>query len=330
MDWNIIIIAAIIAVLAIIGFTLYQRLIQKEYVEERLRETFVARSRELDSNFAANTNPEEADYQTAVMEFIDSKLKDQFPILGERIKKAGYKINTATWIAVVTLIAIIASGVLIWLLKGTLGGGAFVFAATVFIVVYIIAYAVIGFHIEKRVNDFDEQFGVGLDVMSASMRSGGTFMSSLKSVAAGSDPPLGMEMGILATELGLGTDMPTALDRFKERVPSKNLLIFVIAIKVANQTGSSLAPILSTLSHVITERFRLQGLINIGIAENLMGIVILASFPWIIIPILAYAWPEAYEKFFKEILGQLIGLGTFIWYCFGIYMMYKTVKSIDT
>ena len=129
--------------------------------------------------------------------------------------------------------------------------------------------------------------------------------------------------------------MGIALDRFKDRVPSKNLLIFVIAIKIANQTGAALAPILTTLSRVIVERFRLQGLVNIAIAENFLGIMILASFPWLVIPLLAFAWPEAFVDFFVWNpggipYGKLTGVACFIWYLIGIYVMYKTVRSIDT
>jgi Flp pilus assembly protein TadB len=96
-----------------------------------------------------------------------------------------------------------------------------------------------------------------------------------------------------------------------------------------------LAPILTTLSQVIVERFRLQGLINIAISENMVGICILAAFPWLIIPLLAFAWPEAYVEFFKWNLGAIpigkaIGFIVFCWYCFGVFVMYKTVKAIDT
>jgi Flp pilus assembly protein TadB len=332
MDWMLI--AAIVFICAIAGFgtKFYLDLTNKEYTEDRLRETFAAQTRGMEDE---TVTPEFAEYQETVIDYIDSKLTDKFPHLGEKMVHAGLRIKALEWTLLVIVVTILAAFLPIWLLMSTFGWACFLFSAALLFLVPLLAYFVLNMQIQQRVSVFDEQFGVGLDVMSASMKAGGTFMSSIRFIAEGSEPPLATEMGILATELGLGTDMNTALDRFRNRVPSKNLLIFVIAIRVANQTGSALAPILSTLSQVIVERFRLQGQINIAISENILGILILASFPWIVIPLLAFAWPEAYAEFFAWDpfglpVGKITGFLCFIWYCFGIYVMHKTVKSIDT
>ncbi|MDJ0625633.1 MAG: type II secretion system F family protein [Candidatus Caenarcaniphilales bacterium] len=332
MDLLSIIIIVFSAIILGIAAKFYMDLTQKEYTEDRIRQTFAAQSRGMEDEAVS---AEFAEYQQSVIEHIDSRLTDRFPLLGDKILQAGYKIKALEWSLIVAFITIVTGFLPMWLLQSTFGLWAIFFSICVVFLVPVLAYFILNMHIGKRVTIFDEQFGVGLDVMSASMKAGGTFMSSIKFIAEGSEPPLATEMGILATELGLGTDMNTALDRFKTRIPSKNLLIFVIAIKVANQTGSALAPILSTLSRVIVQRFRLQGLINIAISENIMGICILASFPWIVIPLLAFAWPEAYSEFFSWDpggipIGKLIAFISFVWYCIGINVMYKTVKSIDT
>jgi Flp pilus assembly protein TadB len=332
MDPMLILIIAVCAGALGFGAKLYLNSTQKQYTEERMRETFAAQSRGLEEEAVSG---EFTEYQQTVIEYIDSKLLDKFPLLGPKMIHAGYRIKAFEWVMIVAAITIVASFLPMILLQSTFGLWALLFSAVLLFLVPVLAYFMLNLAISKRVSIFDEQFGVGLDVMAASMRAGGTFMSSIRFIAEGSEPPLSTEMGILATELGLGTEMNVALDRFRDRIPSKNLLIFVIAIKVANQTGAALAPILTTLSHVIVERFRLQGLVNIAIAENLMGICILASFPWIVIPLLAFAWPEAYVDFFVLApggipVGKIIGFACFLWYCFGIYVMYKTVKSIDT
>ena len=316
-----------------IGAKMFLDIQQKEYTDERLRQTFAAQSKGMEDDVA---DGEFAEYQESVLEHIDSRINDGFPLLGEIVVHAGYRIKAFQWCVNIFLISIVLSALVIYLLQSTFGIWAFVFSIVLFILVPSIAYFILNMHIGQRISVFDEQFGVGLDVMSASMKSGGTFVSSIRFVAEGSEAPLSTEMGLLSTELGLGTDMNTALDRFRQRLPSKNLLIFVIAIKVANQTGASLAPILTTLSQVIVERFRLQGLVNIAVSENMVGICILGAFPWLIIPLLAFAWPEAYVEFFKWEFpagiptGKAIGFLSFCWYCFGLFVMYKTVKAIDT
>ena len=59
-------------------------------------------------------------------------------------------------------------------------------------------------------------------------------MNGLKFVSESMDPPIGQEFGKISSELALGVDIPTALERFRERVASKNVFLFVIAVKVAN------------------------------------------------------------------------------------------------
>lgn len=332
MDFTTILILVVVAAVAGMGAKFYLDLTRKEYTEDRMRQTYEAQSRGMEEDAVSS---EFAEYQETVIEYVDSKLTDKFPVLGEKMVHAGYRIKALEWVLLVAVVSIVAAFIPMWVLQSTFGFSAIFFSIAVLVLVPILAYFVLNWHIASRITIFDEQFGVGLDVMAASMKAGGTFMSSIRFIAEGSEPPLSSEMGILATELGLGTDMNTALDRFRNRMPSKNLLIFVIAIKVANQTGSALAPILTTLSQVIVERFRLQGLINIAVSENFLGIMILASFPWLVIPLLAFAWPEAYAEFFSWNpgglpLGKTVGFLCFVWYCFGIYVMYKTVKSIDT
>jgi Flp pilus assembly protein TadB len=324
----------VVFVLLVIGVAvkLFMDMNQKEFTEDRLKQTFAAQSRGLEDE---SVSSEFTQYEESVIEHIDSRLTDQFPLLGEKMVQAGHKIKALEWALIVAAVTVVVAVIPIFVLQKTFGLGALAFSAFLIFLVPGLAYFLLNLRISKRINEFDEQFGVGLDVMSASMKAGGTFFSSIRFIAEGSDPPLATEMGILATELGLGTDIPKALDRMKARVPSKNLLIFIIAIKVANQTGAALAPILTTLSLVIVERFRLQGLVNIAVSENMLGIIILGSFPWLVIPLLAVSWPEAYVEFFTFDfgglpIGKIIGFLCFVWYCIGMYIMYKTVKSIDT
>ncbi len=332
MDLTIIIIIGVVAAVLGVVFKIYADGAQKEYTDERMRETFAAQSRGLEDELVTG---EFAQYQEDVTDYIDSRISDKFPLLGKKLIQAGHKMKAMEWCTAVGAAGGVAAILIIIFLGKTFGAFVFVVAGFILFLVPAVAYFMIGLDIGKRINIFDEQFGVGLDVMSSSMKAGGTFLSSIRFIAEGSEPPLGTEMGIVSTELGLGTDMATALDRFKERVPSKNLLLFVIAIKVANQTGSALAPLLTSLSHVIVDRFRLQGMVNTAVSENLMGVIILAAFPWLVIPLLAFSWPDAYADFFIWSLGglpagKIIALLCFIWYSFGLSVMYKTVKSIDT
>lgn len=298
---------------------------EKENREELLQRTFSSITE------SADTTAADEDYIKEVTSFIDSKIIDRFPWIGEKMVHAGWKMPGGLFLLIAFAIGGVLAliGFLMTITKLNILLVIFI-CASIFGVSVLFSFLFLEWRIGERTKTFDEQFGVGLDVMAAAMRSGSTFMNGLKFVAGSMDPPIGTEFGVLASELGLGVDIPTALDRFRTRVSSKNLFLFCVAVKVANSTGAALAPTFSTLSRVITERFKLQGMINIAIAENLGAMVFLAACPWGIIPILASSWPEAFGSFVALPLGQVIIAGLFLYYGFGIYLMYKTVRSIDT
>jgi|GEM_PF-3012779 len=319
--------------IVVVASKVYLEQSKKKETEELLKDTFIAQSRGMEESSGLNQQFQEDNDQ--VLGFIDDRIGDKFPLLGKKLVQSGSKISALRWVIQVVLISVLVPVVLFVFLLQKVGiSGAVLISLVAFLAVPGISLISLEMSKDKRIQTFDEQLGVGLDVMSSAIKSGSTFTTSIKSIAEDSDPPFGNEMGIFGTELGLGVDLGTALNRFRERVPSKNLLVFAIAIKIADQTGAALAPILNTLSKVIIERFKLQGKIKTGVSENIIGIIILGSFPWIVIPMLAFSMPEAYLDFFDFKLGNLpvgkaITFACFCWYAFGIYCMYKTVKAID-
>jgi Flp pilus assembly protein TadB len=204
----------VLALVAGIAAKMFLDIQQKEYTDDRMRQTFAAQSKGMEDDSASS---DFAEYQESVLEHIDGRINDGFPVLGEKIVHAGYRIKAFQWCGMIFLITLVVAVLPIFFLQSTFGIWAIVFSVVLFILVPAIAYFILNMHIGQRVSIFDEQFGVGLDVMSASMKAGGTFMSSIRFVAEGSEAPLSNEMGLLSTELGLGTDMNTALDRFRQR-----------------------------------------------------------------------------------------------------------------
>lgn len=325
LDLNSLIILGFVAIAIIVTFSIYQKMAVKEESKEMLKSTFSATVQD-----ASAVHDTDAEYKQSVVDFIDSKLLDRFPVLGERITHAGFKMPAVLYVTLTIIIGIVAAFLAFNYALTAVGKilAAFVPIA-VFGLTIIFSLLIVEIKIRARVMEFDEQFGVGLEVLSAAMQAGNTFTSGLQFIARSMDPPLGREFGIVSTELSLGTDLPTVLDRFQDRMPSKNLFLFTTSVKVANHTGAALAPTFLILAGIISERFRLQGMVNIAIAENIGAMGILAVMPWIIIPFLTSSWPEAFKSFSDWWAGQLIMIALFLWYCFGMYIMYKTVRSID-
>ncbi len=260
-------------------------------------------------------------------EQIDAQLYERIPNLTMTMIQAGLKKPPYQY-----FLGICGGTVLLMVLALSFLNGPIGFLVA-FLIIPVVAYIgtrlALSMIIDGRGKLFDRQLGVGLDVLAASLKAGGTFMSSLRFVAESSAPPFAEEMGTMSSEIALGTDIPTAMDRLSERVKSKNLIVFTLAVKVANQTGAALAPIFITLSQTIAERFKLQGMVSTGIAQNQGSILMVAAMPWVIVPILASSFAEAYDEFLKSFFGLLIVAGCFLWYSLGLYLMYTDVKKLE-
>lgn len=321
---EVLLVILLVGLVVVAGAKIFLQMSAEAETEELLKETF---TRQIMDN---PTYDESAEQKAEIVQYIDQKLLDKFPWIGEKFVHGGIQTPAAV-VTLITLAILVVAAVITLIIvipKAGIGIALFVGLAVFFggigASLFLLDQKVIG-----HTMAFDEQFGVGLEVLSASMKAGNTFMGSLKFIAESMDPPLGTEFGIISTELSLGVDIQTALDRFQKRLSSKNLFLFCMAVKVASSTGAALAPTFIVLAKVITERFRLQGMINIAIAENQNQMVILALAPWVIVPVLVGLWPDAYHSFIGWIWGQVMMCILFVWYCIGLFCIHKTIRAID-
>ena len=172
LDSSTIIILLVVALVSFIGIKTYMDMLKKEYTDDRMKQTFASQSRGMEDQ---SVSSDFSEYQESIIEYIDSRLTDKVPFLSERIMQAGLKVKALEWSLMVGAITIIVAFLPAWFLQNVFGAYAFFFSLVLLFLVPIVAMLILNFQIQKRVTLFDEQFGVGLDVMSASMKAGGTF-----------------------------------------------------------------------------------------------------------------------------------------------------------
>ena len=130
-----------------------------------------------------------------------------------------------------------------------------------------------------RIDKFEEQFPEALDFLARSMRAGHAFTISLEMLGEELSDPLGQEFRTLFNEQNLGAPLDVALRNFTERVPLLDARFFTSSVLLQKQTGGNLAEILSRLSYVIRERFRLKGQVKAASAHGRLTATILTLLP---------------------------------------------------
>ncbi len=178
----------------------------------------------------------------------------------------------------------------------------------------------------RRVNKFGAQLADAIDVMIRSLRAGHPIPRALALVADEMPDPAGSEFGIAADELTYGSDLGTAMESLSERVGQEDLRFLVVAISIQSATGGSLAEILSNLTGVIRQRFKLRRKVRAISAEGRYSAGMLSVLPIIFFALLNLVS----SSFYGEVWGDPIvnkalaaGLGLLM---VGNVVMYRMVN----
>ncbi|MDQ2775106.1 MAG: type II secretion system F family protein [Acidobacteriota bacterium] len=128
----------------------------------------------------------------------------------------------------------------------------------------------------KTFRAFEEQFPEALDFLSRSMRAGHGFSIALDMLASDSPDPLGRAFRRVSNDLALGSSMEIALGKLIALIPLVDVQFFVSSVVLQQETGGNLGEILTKLSYIIRERFRLKGQVRAVSAHGrITGLVLL-------------------------------------------------------
>jgi tight adherence protein B len=174
----------------------------------------------------------------------------------------------------------------------------------------------------KRIARFSEQLPDALDVIVRGVRAGYPFIVSLGLVAREMPDPIGTEFGMISDEINFGLNVHTALDNLYRRVGHDDLLFFIMAVKVQNQTGGNLAEILSRLSRLIRSRAMLRLKVRAISSEGRLSGIALTAMPFILFGLVTLLSPGYYRDVWDHplmmpslILGiTLLLIGNFVIY----------------
>jgi tight adherence protein B len=182
------------------------------------------------------------------------------------------------------------------------------------------------FVIWKRLRKFLEQFPDGLDMISQSLQAGLGLTQSMVYVAREMPDPLGTEFSVFIEEVNLGLPLGDALKKFEERMNLPEVRLFNTALMVQREVGGSLAELLTKLSNIIRDRFRIERLIKSLTAQNRISAWTVCSVP----PFLAFFMftrePEMMNKMMSHPVGRGMLAAALVLEIVGILVFRKIIK----
>lgn len=178
----------------------------------------------------------------------------------------------------------------------------------------------------RRQKKFGAQFPDALDIIVRSLRAGHPVPIAINMVAREMADPVGSEFGIVADEITYGADLETAMRNLSYRIGQEDLPLFVTAVAIQASTGGNLGEILSNLSSVIRQRFKMRRKVRALAAEGRASALILSSLPIGMFFVVQIASPDFYASVWKYDMTK-IGLGLAGgWMAIGNLIMYRLVN----
>jgi len=180
----------------------------------------------------------------------------------------------------------------------------------------------------RRINRFAEQMPDALDIMVRSLRAGHPITSAIGLVAREMPDPIGTEFGLLVDEMTYGLELTEALERMRQRVDHPDLQFMVVTVTIQHGTGGNLAEVLSNLSGVIRDRYRLYKKVAALSAEGRISGMVLAALPFFVGIAMYFVLPTAkyYMAAAKTPVFLMVLMAAIVWYILSLYVMYKIIK----
>ncbi|MFB3778295.1 MAG: type II secretion system F family protein [Bryobacteraceae bacterium] len=178
----------------------------------------------------------------------------------------------------------------------------------------------------KRLGLFEEQFPEALDFVARAMRAGHAFAVSLEMLADESPEPLSREIRQVFNEQNLGAPVDVALQNLARRVPLLDVSFFVSAVMLQKETGGNLSEILTKLSYVIRERFKLKGQVKAASAHGRITGLILTIMPIVLMFALLAVAPGYLQSMAKDSDGKWLIVGAICGQFLGYFFIRRIIN----
>lgn len=203
------------------------------------------------------------------------------------LARADLKLTVAEFWAL-TVIAIVAGGLLFWFIYG-----GFVLPLIGIVVGYFVPKFYVKYRQGQRLKAFNNQLGDAIQLMANGLRAGYSMLQAIDSVANEMPEPISKEFKRVVREIGLGVDNERAYHNLLRRVPSDDLDLMITAVNVQAEVGGNLAEILEIIGHVIRERIRIKGEIQVLTAQGQLSGYVISALP-IILGLILFAMNQEY------------------------------------
>jgi tight adherence protein B len=120
------------------------------------------------------------------------------------------------------------------------------------------------------------------------------------------DPPLSDELNETCDEVALGLTWEQALNRLEARVPSRNLKVALLTLRVGQKTGGQLESVLSSTLEALRELARLETVLRSKTAEGKLQLRVIGFIPIPLVAAVRAIDPDFFRPLETTFTGHLL------------------------
>jgi tight adherence protein B len=189
-----------------------------------------------------------------------------------------------------------------------------------------IPHFLVGFFVNRRINQFTTKFPDGIELLVRGLRSGLPVAETLGVVANEVPGPVGEEFKTAVERMKIGRTMEESLQVTADKLGTAEFQFFVITLAIQRETGGNLAETLSNLSDVLRKRAQMKLKIKAMSSESKASAYIIGSLPFIVFGMIWWINPSYAGAFFIDERLIVTGLGGMCWMAIGAFIMAKMVS----
>jgi tight adherence protein B len=228
-----------------------------------------------------------------------------------------------TLLFLLNLALVSLAAITIWLLSGMvllgLGGGLLIAPAPRFVFAWLR---------RRRMAQIEQQLPDALQVIAGGLRAGVALTLALQQLVREGRPPIAQEFELLLRDQRLGRSLDEALDKLARRLPLQSVTLVVSAMRIANETGGSLAEALERTAITVRSQLAMEDKIRSLTAQGRLQAVIVGLMPLALMLVLQHMEPEAMALMWTTPMGWSTLAAIAALEFFGVLLI-RRIVSID-
>ena len=181
---------------------------------------------------------------------------------------------------------------------------------------------------KRRLEQLEQQLPDALQLLAGAVKAGLSLVGAIKQITSELPVPIVQEFQLMLREQRLGVSLDDSLENLTHRVPIQSIHLMVSAMRIANETGGSLAETLERAAHTMRSQDAMERKIRALTAQGKMQAWVVGLLPLGLLIILSKMEPQAMSMLWTTRIGWgAIALVVMLEF-FGIWFIRKIV-AID-